>query len=121
MKASSVFTLIITILVQVTLTVQQDCSAANLCPSGCCSKSGYCGYGPDYCGYVLRTLAWKFSSILTTVAMVAKVPVNVNRSAILDGVVTNGVMLLNVHSRSAAASMYLFIHRYAAMLQAEVD
>lgn len=43
--------------------------------------------------------------------MVAKVPVNVNRSATLDGVVTNGVMLPNAHSRSAAASMYLFIHR----------
>ncbi|KAL4909586.1 hypothetical protein BDW74DRAFT_174788 [Aspergillus multicolor] len=28
----------------------QDCSAANPCATGCCSKSGYCGIGDEYCG-----------------------------------------------------------------------
>ena len=28
-----------------------SCSAANPCSNGaCCGKSGYCGYGPTYCG-----------------------------------------------------------------------
>ncbi|KAL4744802.1 hypothetical protein BDW72DRAFT_199248 [Aspergillus terricola var. indicus] len=28
----------------------QDCSALNLCATGCCNKFGYCGVGDDYCG-----------------------------------------------------------------------
>ncbi|RAL06586.1 class V chitinase [Aspergillus homomorphus CBS 101889] len=28
----------------------QDCSAANPCATGCCSKHGYCGTGETYCG-----------------------------------------------------------------------
>ncbi|KAL4746948.1 glycoside hydrolase superfamily [Aspergillus terricola var. indicus] len=28
----------------------QDCSALNPCATGCCSKSGYCGVGDEYCG-----------------------------------------------------------------------
>lgn len=26
------------------------CSSTSKCVSGCCSKSGYCGFGPDFCG-----------------------------------------------------------------------
>jgi chitinase len=32
------------------LSIQQQCSASNHCPEGCCSSAGFCGYGPDYCG-----------------------------------------------------------------------
>ncbi|KAF2403127.1 glycoside hydrolase [Trichodelitschia bisporula] len=32
-----------------TLAASQDCSKSNPCPKGCCSKFGYCGYGPDFC------------------------------------------------------------------------
>lgn len=28
----------------------QDCSADLPCNQGCCSKEGYCGFGPDFCG-----------------------------------------------------------------------
>lgn len=28
----------------------QGCSTSNPCSTGCCSKYGYCGTGPDYCG-----------------------------------------------------------------------
>lgn len=26
------------------------CSETQRCVSGCCSTSGYCGFGPDFCG-----------------------------------------------------------------------
>lgn len=26
------------------------CSADSPCYQGCCSKAGYCGFGPDFCG-----------------------------------------------------------------------
>ncbi|KAJ6133076.1 hypothetical protein N7471_008291, partial [Penicillium samsonianum] len=28
----------------------EECSATNLCESGCCSKYGFCGFGDDHCG-----------------------------------------------------------------------
>ncbi|KAL6885783.1 chitinase [Trichoderma evansii] len=50
MKILLTFTLLLSALVQ--LSVQQDgeCSDTKLCPEGCCSSAGHCGYGPDYCG-----------------------------------------------------------------------
>ncbi|UKZ48214.1 hypothetical protein TrVGV298_002450 [Trichoderma virens] len=50
MKILLTFTFLLSALVQ--LSVQQDgeCSATKLCPEGCCSSAGHCGYGPDYCG-----------------------------------------------------------------------
>ncbi len=38
------------ILLFVLPTFAQDCSASNPCPVGCCTKWGFCGLGPDYCG-----------------------------------------------------------------------
>ncbi|KAK1622587.1 hypothetical protein BDP81DRAFT_485358 [Colletotrichum phormii] len=37
-------------LFHVSLQQGPECSATQLCPIGCCSKSGYCGTGPDFCG-----------------------------------------------------------------------
>src|SRR4051794_12784688 len=28
---------------------QDNCSKSNPCAQGCCSSSGHCGFGPDYC------------------------------------------------------------------------
>ena len=36
----------------VQLSLQQDCSATQLCAIGCCSKAGFCGFGPEFCEYV---------------------------------------------------------------------
>ncbi|KAI0203375.1 glycoside hydrolase [Astrocystis sublimbata] len=44
---------IITCSLLVGLTAAQGdgtCSSTSPCVSGCCSKSGFCGFGPDYCG-----------------------------------------------------------------------
>lgn len=27
-----------------------SCSSTDKCDTGCCSKEGYCGFGPDFCG-----------------------------------------------------------------------
>lgn len=29
---------------------EYTCSASQQCEIGCCSSSGYCGFGPDFCG-----------------------------------------------------------------------
>lgn len=52
MKIFLTFTLLLSALVQ--LSVQQDgeCRDTKLCPEGCCSSAGHCGYRPDYCGQV---------------------------------------------------------------------
>ncbi|KAK4233286.1 glycosylhydrolase family 18-9 [Achaetomium macrosporum] len=32
------------------LSIQQECSVSKPCELGCCSRSGFCGFGPDHCG-----------------------------------------------------------------------
>lgn len=32
------------------LAAMGSCSSTDKCESGCCSKEGYCGFGPDFCG-----------------------------------------------------------------------
>ncbi|CAG8250664.1 unnamed protein product [Penicillium salamii] len=33
-----------------TLAAMGSCSSKDKCETGCCSKEGYCGFGPDFCG-----------------------------------------------------------------------
>jgi hypothetical protein len=46
------------------LSLQQECGPNKLCETGCCSKSNYCGFGPDYCGCVVQYMVQlKFESL----------------------------------------------------------
>lgn len=49
-----ILSLVLLLAAAVTTTVLADndgtCSATKACTSGCCSSSGYCGFGPNYCG-----------------------------------------------------------------------
>jgi chitinase len=42
--------LILTFFALFSLSLADLCSLSNPCPTGCCSKFGYCGFGPDFCG-----------------------------------------------------------------------
>ncbi|KAH6608262.1 chitinase (class v) [Trichoderma cornu-damae] len=44
------FAVLICCLLQLSLQQEPQCSGSKLCPEGCCSSAGFCGYGPDYCG-----------------------------------------------------------------------
>ncbi|KAG6006481.1 hypothetical protein E4U21_007025 [Claviceps maximensis] len=50
MKALSTLAVFLGALAQLSVQQQGECSASKLCPAGCCSSAGYCGYGPEFCG-----------------------------------------------------------------------
>ncbi|RFU82010.1 chitin-binding, type 1 [Trichoderma arundinaceum] len=40
---------LLSLLPSIVVVQAQSCSASNPCKTGCCSKFGFCGLGPDYC------------------------------------------------------------------------
>ncbi|RYP74296.1 hypothetical protein DL771_003117 [Monosporascus sp. 5C6A] len=44
------FLVSLAVLLHFRLSLQQQCSASQPCPLGCCSQWGSCGFGPDFCG-----------------------------------------------------------------------
>ncbi|KFY18019.1 hypothetical protein V492_00206 [Pseudogymnoascus sp. VKM F-4246] len=49
MKKLIALVIFISCLVQLSFQQEPQCSSSKLCPEGCCSSAGFCGYGPDYC------------------------------------------------------------------------
>ncbi len=50
LKKLAALTVLLQLLTVATASPAGECSATEKCAQGCCSSSGYCGFGPEYCG-----------------------------------------------------------------------
>jgi hypothetical protein len=100
------FSVVLVLLASMRLSFAEDlCTATtNLCKEGCCSKSGYCGLGPDFCGFVFDLTMPIHPPANHSIALDAKAPVNVNLSAIRGGPVQHLAIKPNILSMFVAAS-----------------